>query len=265
MMNTLARWKATLAVNAFLIVGSAYYGSVAAVTGVLDAASPVPYRCARRWASWLIRLAGIRIDLEFEDEVATGASIGGRPTTSHVRRAEAERFVFFANHQSLYDIPVLLHTLPRDARFLAKKSLFSIPIFGFAMRKAGFVPVDRGAGTSAAKAALRAASNQLAEGHSILLFPEETRSPTGRILPFKAGGVLIALRAGVRIVPVGLSGVGKVRPKGSFLMRPGPVRVRYGSPVDPRDYGVRGKRELLDALRAEVARLSGEAFDSGSA
>lgn len=261
-MNAIAQLAATFAVNGFLIVGSLFYGSVAAVTGALDSASPVPYRCARRWASWLVRLAGIRIDLEFEDEVATGASHKGRPTTSRAARSEAEKFVFFANHQSLYDIPVLLHTLPQDARFLAKKSLFSIPIFGFAMRKAGFVPVDRGAGASAAKAALRAASDQLAEGHSILLFPEETRSLNGRILPFKAGGVLIALRAGVRIVPIGLSGVGKVRPKGSVLMRPGPVRVRYGAPVDPRDYGVRGKRELLDMLRNEVARLSGEELES---
>ena len=257
-MNAIAQFRATLAVNAFLIVGSLYYASVAAVTGWFDAASPVPYRCARRWAGWLIRLAGIRIDLEFEDELATGSSSRGRPTSSQAQRAEAEKFVFFANHQSLYDIPVLLHTLPQDARFLAKKSLFSIPIFGFAMRKAGFVPVDRGAGASAAKAALRAASDQLADGHSILLFPEETRSLTGKILPFKTGGVLIALRAGVRIVPVGLSGVGRVRPKGSVLMRPGPVRVRYGTPIDPRDFGVRGKRELLDVLRGEVARLSGE-------
>lgn len=257
-MNAVAQVVATLAANAFLLVGSLYYGSIAAVTGMLDASSPVPYRCARRWASWLIRLAGIRIDLEFEDEAATGGSSRGRPTSSRGERAEAERFVFFANHQSLYDIPVLLHTLPQDARFLAKKSLFSLPIFGFAMRKAGFVPVDRGAGARAAKAALRAASDQIAEGHSILLFPEETRSWSGEILPFKPGGVLIALRAGVRIVPIGLSGVGKVRPKGSILMRPGEVRVRFGRPVDPAEFGVRRKRDLLNSLRHEVARLSGE-------
>ena len=179
-MNAIAQFRATLAVNAFLIVGSLYYASVAAVTGWLDAASPVPYRCARRWAGWLIRLAGIRIDLEFEDELATGSSSRGRPTSSQAQRAEAEKFVFFANHQSLYDIPVLLHTLPQDARFLAKKSLFSIPIFGFAMRKAGFVPVDRGAVRARRKRlCVRPPTNSLMDTRSSV--SEETRSLTGKI------------------------------------------------------------------------------------
>ncbi len=229
----------TLVSNVYWIVGSLVLGAIAAVSGALSPNSAVPYRCARWWGGSIVRSGAVRIRKE-----------GGEPLTAD------DRYVFFANHQSLYDVPVLLATLPVDARFLAKKSLFALPIFGFAMRKAGFVPVDRGAGAGAAKAAFRAASEQLAKGRSVLVFPEETRSADGTVLPFKSGGLLIALRAGVKIVPVGIEGTRELRPKGSVLVKPGTVTVRYGAPFDPTSTGVRGKREALDFLRGEVARLA---------
>ena len=236
----------TLASNLYWLLGSLFFGSLAALTGALSPNSTIPFRCARWWGGSVIRSGAVRLRAEREVELDP-----------------AGLYVFFANHQSLYDVPALLDTLPVDARFLAKKSLFSLPIFGFAMKKAGFVPVDRGAGTGAAKAALRAASEQLALGRSVLVFPEETRSPTGEIRPFKSGGLLIALRAGVPIVPVGVQGTRSLRPKGSFLVKPGTVTVRYGQPFDPKGAGVRGKREVLDTLRAEVSRLSGEPLLGG--
>ncbi len=229
----------TLVSNIYWIVGSFLLGCVAAISGAVRPKSSIPYRCARWWGGSIVRAGAVRIRKEGGEQLD--------PTG---------RYVFFANHQSLYDVPVLLATLPVDARFLAKKSLFRLPIFGFAMRKAGFVPVDRGAGAGAAKAAFRAASEQLGQGRSVLVFPEETRSAEGTVLPFKSGGLLIALRAGVRIVPVGIEGTRELRPKGSLLVKPGTVTVRYGEPFDPSSTGVRGKRAGLDFLRGEVARLA---------
>ncbi len=231
----------TIFSNAYWLVGSLFFASVAALSGAVSPNSTLPFRCARWWGGSVIRSGAVRIRAEREVELDPDA-----------------RYVFFANHQSLYDVPALLDTLPVDARFLAKRSLFSLPIFGFAMKKAGFVPVDRGAGAGAAKAALRAASEQLELGRSILVFPEETRSLSGEIQPFKPGGLLIALRAGVQIVPVGVQGTRSLRPKGSILVKPGTVTVRYGRPFDAKSAGVRGKREALETLRNEVSRLSGE-------
>ncbi len=240
MRSLAAQFLATVLTNLYLVVGSLVFSLMTQAFGLWDSSGAGPYRCARWWARGLVLMGWVSIDCRQEAPLDP-----------------AERYVFFANHQSLYDIPVLLQSLPVPARFLAKKSLFQIPIFGRAMRVAGFVPVERGGGPGAARQALESASSQLEAGRSILLFPEETRSLTGEILPFKAGGLLIALRAGARIVPVGIDGTRHVRPKGSVLVRPGQVRVRYGAPLDPSQRGVRGKREILAQLRTEISRLSG--------
>ncbi|MEL7060411.1 MAG: lysophospholipid acyltransferase family protein, partial [Acidobacteriota bacterium] len=151
----------------------------------------------------------------------------------------------------------LLFSVPGQARFLAKRSLFRIPFFGPGLRAAGFVPVDRHDRDRAAET-FAVALDQLRTGRSLILFPEETRSSDGQLLPFKRGGVLLAVRTGHPVIPIGLRGTGRVRRKGSLWTRPGRVRVRYGRPIPTRGAGAAGRRELAAQVRAEVARL---AFD----
>ena len=231
---------ATVLTNVFLVVGSLVF-ALGAIAGTL---LPPPglwsFRSARLWGRGLLWCAGVRLDVAREAPLLPG-----------------ERYVFVCNHQSLFDIPVLLVTLPGSTRLLAKRSLFRIPVFGWAMRASGFVPVDR-ENRSRAKEAMDGALRQLDLGRSILLFPEETRSEDGRIREFQRGGFLIALKAKCPLVPVGIAGTRAIQRKGSLLVRPGAVRVRYGTPVDPSRAGVRGRRELIETLRTEVIRLSGE-------
>ncbi|HUP23611.1 MAG TPA: lysophospholipid acyltransferase family protein [Thermoanaerobaculia bacterium] len=231
---------ATILTNLFLVVGSIVF----ALGAILGAAIPPrgvwSFRSARAWARGLLWCAGVRLEIERQSALPP-----------------EERYVFVSNHQSLFDIPVLLVSVPGSTRFLAKRSLFHIPVFGWAMRVSGFVPVDR-EDRSRAKEAMDGALRQLQQGRSILLFPEETRSLDGRIREFQRGGFLIALKAKCPLVPVGLSGTRRIQRKGSLLVRPGAVRVRYGTPVDPSLGGVRARRELVETMRAEVVRLSGE-------
>ena len=231
---------ATILTNLFLLVGSFVFGLGAVVGSVIPPFGWWSFRSARAWGRGLLWCAGVELDV--------------------VREAPLERdarYVLVCNHQSLFDIPVMLVTVPGSTRFLAKRSLFRIPVFGWGLRAAGFVPVDR-EDRSRAKEAMDGAIEQLAKGRSILLFPEETRSLDGRIREFQRGGFLIALKAKCPVVPVGIHGTLGIQRKGSFRVRPGTVRVRYGRPVDAAAGGVRGRRELVAAMRSEVIRLSGE-------
>ncbi|REJ79894.1 MAG: 1-acyl-sn-glycerol-3-phosphate acyltransferase [Acidobacteria bacterium] len=231
---------ATLANNLFLFFGTAVFGCIAILTGILGPRVAGPSLATRLWARGLLLTGGIRLDVRFERPLDPDAV-----------------YVFLCNHQGLFDIPVLLWTLPERTRFLAKRSLFHIPVFGWSLKIMGFIPVDRG-DRGRARESLEEAVRQLEAGTSILIFPEQTRSGDGRILPFRRGGFVIAQKAGVPLVPIGLDGTRRIRPKGSLLVRPGRVRVRYGEPIPmPRGDGARVGRELVDEVRHRIAGLAG--------
>ena len=161
-----------------------------------------------------------------------------------------------ANHQSLFDIPALLASLPGETKFLAKSSLFRIPIFGWALSAGGFVPIDR-SDRSTARESFAAAIAALARGVSVLIFPEEARSLDGRVLPFQRGGFLLALKSGLPIVPVGIEGAFEVQPRRSFLIRPG--RCAYAT-----DGRSRWRGGGLQPARAHRARRGARVAGAGA-
>jgi 1-acyl-sn-glycerol-3-phosphate acyltransferase len=169
--------------------------------------------------------------------------------------------VFMSNHESWLDIPALLATIPVQVRFLAKKSLFSWPFFGWAIASMGFIPVDRKNRRDAVKSFEDAAA-RIRAGRSVLIFPEETRSTDGKLLPFQRGGFLIALKAGIPIVPVGLEGPRRCLPKYNYLVRPGTITVRFGRPVPTAGRGVTGKGPLIDEVRRAIEELRGNTAPS---
>jgi 1-acyl-sn-glycerol-3-phosphate acyltransferase len=193
---------------------------VAIIASLINDSGNQVHRVGGLWARTIIRISGIKVDVEGRDNIPMG-----------------EPVVFACNHASQFDIPILYEALPVQFRFVVKKELFKIPIFGFAMRHAGYVPIDRSGG----KAALRSlyeAAERVKKGASIIIFPEGTRSPDGRLKPFKMGGILIAINAGCPIVPVAISGSHNVLPKGSLRVRPGRIKVTFGLPVQtvgPKD------------------------------
>lgn len=133
-------------------------------------------------------------------------------------------FILMSNHQSNFDILALISTIPRRIYWIAKKELFDIPVFGSSMRRGGYIPLDRSDGRKALKSMENAAAI-IRQGSSVVMFPEGTRSRDGRLLPFKRGGFMLAVRAGVPVIPVTINGSGKVNPGGVIKLHSGSITL----------------------------------------
>ena len=160
--------------------------------------------------------------------------------------------LFAANHTSNADAPAIIGAIPRRLAVFARKSLFDIPIVGLAFRLAKFVPVDRG-NRDAALASVKQAVEYIKTGSSFLVYPEGTRSPDGRLHRFKKGSFVMAIEAGVPIVPVACSGAHRIMKKKSLVIRPGKVTVRFGKPVDVSGYTVDQRNALAQQVHDAVA------------
>ncbi len=158
-------------------------------------------------------------------------------------------YIYMANHQSMFDILALLGYLPVQFRWLAKKELFQIPVFGLSMARVGYISIDRSDRKSAHKSLVEAA-RKIAQGVSVIIFPEGSRSTDGGIKPFKAGGFHLAVRSGRPIVPVVIYGTHHVMPKGSLRIRSGLVVVSIHAPVDTASYNNRTKKVLMETIRS---------------
>ena len=194
----------------------------------------------RIWGRILCRIADIRVRVEGQKNLDP-----------------SKTYIFVGNHSSQTDIWTFQGYIPHDFRWIAKKELFAIPIFGAAMRAVGFISIDRSRGRQAVKS-LNDAANRIADGASVLIFPEGTRSLDGHLQPFKTGAIMLAIKAGVPVVPVGLNGTHQVLPKGSLLARGGNVVLRIGTPLPTRDFKAKDKRELALQLEQQVAELLDE-------
>jgi 1-acyl-sn-glycerol-3-phosphate acyltransferase len=165
----------------------------------------------RLWARGLLRVWGVRIN-----------------RLNSVEKSRSR--IIMSNHISLVDIPVVFATVPDPFVFMAKKSLFKIPFLGWAMSAAGFIPVDR-LDRSTALETFKKAKKALQGGLSILIFPEETRSESGELLPFKKGGFLLSHATGFPILPMGIWGTLEIIAKRHHMIRGGEVRVHFGGEI----------------------------------
>jgi 1-acyl-sn-glycerol-3-phosphate acyltransferase len=140
--------------------------------------------------------------------------------------------VYMSNHQSHFDIPILYAVFPRTLRMVAKAELFRVPIFGQALRNAGFVSVDRSGDRAQAVAAMRSCGEALGRGINIWMAPEGTRSPDGKLGKLKKGGFMLARDAGADIVPIAIDGSRAILPKNTRVVNLGAkVRVIFGKPI----------------------------------
>ena len=202
----------------------------AAITGSID---PL-FWAGRAGTSWAVRAAGIRIRVEGLENIPPGTCL------------------FAANHASNADPPSIVAAIPRRVAILAKKSLFSIPVVGMSFKRAHFIPVNR-ADPRDAMASVDLATKYLKEGTSYLIYPEGTRSPNGRLLPFKRGAFVLAIRAGVPVVPIACSGAQRIMPRGSWQVRPGEMVVRFCPPVDGAAYTEGQRGELAERVHDAIA------------
>jgi 1-acyl-sn-glycerol-3-phosphate acyltransferase len=176
-------------------------------------------------------------------------------------------YVFVSNHQSTIDIPVLFVGIPWNTRFVAKKALKYVPMLGWYMWAAKFIFVDRGNHREAVRS-LDDAGEQIRGGISIMVFPEGTRSGDLLVHPFKKGPFALAMKARVPVVPVAIEGSGKLMPKNSWSITPGPIRVKVGRPIPPASFeGDRDKliREVRSAIIDQCVALGGRGGDKTNA
>jgi 1-acyl-sn-glycerol-3-phosphate acyltransferase len=166
-----------------------------------------------------------------------------------------------ANHQSDFDILIILAHLPGQFRWIVKKELFNIPLFGAAMRNAGYIEIDRQNHVKAVKSVDEAA-RKIREGKSVMSFPEGTRSSDGKIKPFKQGMFYLAIMSGVPIVPVSIIGAREIMPKRSLQIKPGKITMVIDRPIDVSGYSLENRQELIERVRNIINKNCEEALSA---
>jgi 1-acyl-sn-glycerol-3-phosphate acyltransferase len=168
-----------------------------------------------------------------------------------------QTYIFTPNHQSLIEVPLLLTYLKRNPAYLAKKELFKYPIWGYGISLMGVVPVDRSNTQAAVESARRATAN-LREGKDYVVYPEGTRSRDGRVLPFKKGAFMMAIDAGVPVVPVSISGSTTIMPKGEVKIYPSTVYITVHEPLTTAPYSRDNVAELMEIARTKIVSALSE-------
>ena len=204
-------------------------GVVSIASSLVDRRGHLAHACARAWSWLILKTTGVTVDVRGLEHI--------QPNTT---------YVFVANHQSIYDIPVLFASVPVQLRIIAKASLARFPVLGWHLRRGGHLFVDRARPDRGG--ILTRWRSLVDDGLSLIIFAEGTRSVDGRVAPFKAGSFLLALQAGLPVVPVSIEGTRHVMRKGRLRTEPGHVRLQVHAPIAvPRQ---------PDALPADAKHLA---------
>jgi 1-acyl-sn-glycerol-3-phosphate acyltransferase len=198
----------------------------------IDRDSLMIHRSTRWWGRSLLKVSRIAVEVEGLEHLVPG-----------------QAYVFAANHRSNFDIFALVAVLPGRFLWVAKKSLFQIPVLGQALSRMGSISVDRNNLRSAVQSLDRATAI-VKRGVSLIIFPEGTRALTRELLPFKKGVFIMAIKAGQPIVPVSISGTRFIQPRGTIRMKPGPIKVVISPPIAPDTF--RRKEDLMAAVRQAI-------------
>ena len=228
-------WRTVLFLIPAIGVYTIVLGTLSLASSLFERRGYFAHWCARAW-SWLIL-------------ATTGVSV----EVSGLDRLPRDRtFIFVANHQSIYDIPVIFASLPYQVRIIAKESLGSFPFLGWHLRRTGHLLVDRRHPDRAG--ILQRWRALVGEGLSLIIFPEGTRSVDGRVGAFKAGSFLLAIEAGLPVVPLSIDGTCHVMRKGQLTTRPGHVRLTAHAPIETSGMDVGESRALAARARGTVIR-----------
>jgi 1-acyl-sn-glycerol-3-phosphate acyltransferase len=222
---------------AFTIVWSVLCMTVA-TTGALLGFQRFAFRAApRAWAPGLFWACGVRVDVRGLEKIAG-----------------SERCVFVVNHQSMIDIPALQLGLAVPLRFVTKKELMAVPFLGHFMRAVGMIAIDRGNTAEGIEALKNQARRMKDDIACVVSFAEGTRSRTGEIKPFRKGAFMLAIEAGVPVVPVSIEGARRCLPPDGFRVRPGVIRIDVGEPIPTVGLTAADRDALMQrAHRAVVA------------
>jgi 1-acyl-sn-glycerol-3-phosphate acyltransferase len=207
-------WRTVFYLIPAITIYTIVLGAASIVSSLFDRYGYFAHRCARAWSWLILKTTGVRVTVEGLDRI--------KPATT---------YVFVSNHQSIYDTPVIFANLPYQLRIIAKQSLARFPVLGWHLKRGRHLFVDRRhpdrAGILARWRAL------VSEGLSLIIYAEGTRSPDGRTGRFKAGSFLLAIEAGLPVVPVAVIGTRKVMPKGRLRTDPADVTLIVHAPIYP--------------------------------
>lgn len=238
----------------FLIPAISLYtvalGTLSLASSVVDSRGYVAHWCARAWSRLILLTTGVRVEVVGLDRLARGAT-----------------YVFVANHQSIYDIPIVFWSLPHQLRIIAKASLGSVPFLGWHLRRTGHMLVDRSRPDRSR--IFGWASRLTRDGLSLIVFPEGTRSADGQVGRFKGGSFYLALQAGLPVVPLSIVGSRHVMLKGRLATYPGRVRLVVHDPIDTRGLEDTDPRAFAERVRQIIgpdaeADVTAAARTSGS-
>ncbi len=218
----------------WVVLTTIFWGTIAIIISFFTRTGNPVHIIARIWARGILYVSRIRVRVKGLNQIDSSKS-----------------YVYMSNHQSNFDIPVLLAHLPVQFRWLAKAELFKIPLFGRAMQGAGYVKIDRFNQESAFQS-IKEAAAKMKDGVSVMIFPEGTRSRDGRIRPFKKGGFIMAVDAGVPIVPIVLQGTWSIMEKSSLQINTGDVVMNLEKPIATTNYSRQNKDELIEAVRRVI-------------
>ena len=233
--------KSIITLNLVMVWGSVFIIIITPISFVIAVLASVFVRrgngvhwVARHYSKIIIRISFSSVQVEGLENLTPG-----------------EHYIFAANHNSIFDILVLTAFLPVQFRWLAKDNLFAMPIYGWSMSMAGYIPINRSNPREGVRS-LQEAAEKISRGVSVVIFPEGTRSKDGLIQDFKRGGFTLATKAGLPIIPISISGTHQVMPTKTFRVTPGPIKLVIGQPIPVRGKDRAEQLRLMEEVRKEI-------------
>jgi len=207
-------WRTVFYLIPAISIYTIVLGTASIASSVFDRRGYFAHRCARAWSWLILKTTGVNVAVEGLERLTPGRT-----------------YVFVSNHQSIYDTPVIFWSLPFQLRIIAKESLALFPVLGWHLRRGGHLFVDRRKPNHAD--ILGKWRGLVSQGLSLIIYAEGTRSPDGHVARFKGGSFLLAIEAGLPVVPVAVIGTRAVMPKGRLRTEPANVRLVVHDPICP--------------------------------
>jgi 1-acyl-sn-glycerol-3-phosphate acyltransferase len=204
------------------------------LAGMLSRTGNLAFSISKIWAYVVLAVSFVSAEIKNKEKLLSRTS-----------------YIIISNHQSHFDILALVTTLGIQFRWIIKKEILKVPIFGYALYTSRNIFIDR-SNTTRAIESINKGVNRLPKDAGVMVFAEGTRSSDGQIHEFKKGGFMIAIARKIPVLPVTVNGSRRVLPKGSLVVKPGKIQVVIGDPIDTSGYTADNVQELIDKTRLEI-------------
>ena len=223
-----------IAIIFFIFIFTMIMAIATIIIGIFSPYSKYANGTIRLWARGVLWVSGIKMDVQGLENIDLD-----------------KPYIYIANHQSNFDILACVVAIPGTVRFVAKKELFRIPIFGLGMRMVGMILIDRGR-SAEARRALDNAVDKVRQGVSLIIFPEGTRSQDGQIHKFKKGGFVLALNGKFDILPMSISGSRNIMEKHTLRLNKGRIKVHFLKAIPTENFTLEDRNQLVDYVREQI-------------